>query len=187
MTTLWWVLLLAPYLAFAAIRLRAWIRERRRSREQALRDAERQARLPVTDGAGIVFRNFSVYVDADKLGTAEAHSFRMTESETTLTVNQIVPSDHRVFGSALIRDAFVADNKVQISLGLIDGEMLSLGAMSVTNISYSTSCKTGVTRMVASLVGATLKKPQPERCTVYDFAEKQAVDAGLAVGDGAKP
>lgn len=160
MTALLWVVFVAPYAVFAAARFHAWIKRRRSDREQARRDAERRARLPVSNGPGIVFRNFSVYANSQKLGTHQSSAFHLGVDATTLTVNQIVPAETEVPGSALFRNAFLADEKVEIVIGEIDGTMLQFGAMSVTSIDYSTDCKTGVTKLTASLVGPSLRQPK---------------------------
>lgn len=161
MNPLWWIVLLAPYVTFAVIRLRSWTKARRAARDQARRDAERRARLPVSDGCGLVFRNFSVYANGVKLGTAESHSFCLTEIDTSLIVNQLVPGDKKNGGSEILREAFVTGEKVEIYISPLDGETIQFGQMSVVSIDCSTSCKTGTTRLVASLVGAALKKPRP--------------------------
>lgn len=160
MTALLWIVLVAPYAVFAVARVHAWIKRRRSERERAKRDAERRARLPVTDGPGIVHRNFSIYANALKIGTHQSSTFHLGVDATTLTVNQIVPAETEVPGSALFRNAFLADEKVEIVIGEIDGTMLQFGAMSVTGLDYSTDCKTGVTRLTAQLVGPSLRQPK---------------------------
>lgn len=114
--------------------------------------------------ASQVIRSYSIYIEAEKVGTCTNAGLLLDNEETQLTFSQIVPMDAPHFRT--LQRAFRSGQRLAVAVAPIDNDVLQLGMMRVEALLIDADMRRGSTRLEATLSGATLVMPLEVKVSV---------------------
>jgi hypothetical protein len=102
-------------------------------------------------------RNYSIYIEGEKIGTCQEAALFLDVDETQLTFAQIVPTIAPHYRK--LKRAFCNGERMSVAIGPIDESIVQLGMMRVDSLALDTDMQCGGTWLEATLSGLTLAQP----------------------------